>query len=77
MKPQTEIHERGDGFWAGRELKNGSLGKGSHKISDEEIMTMFTRLFEEYCRTKGTDKMLMRDASGQLFVVGRVKKKDE
>jgi len=69
---KIELYRRADGFWAARELKDGSLSADAHKVSAEEIMTMFTEFFCDYCAETGQSKLLMQDASGGLFVTMRV-----
>lgn len=72
MKKEIELFRRDDGFYAARELKDGSLSADMHKITAEEIMTMFTEFFGDYCRESGQTKLLMQDAKGRLFVTMRV-----
>ena len=71
-KKEIELYRRDDGFYAGRELKNGGLSADAHKVTGEEIMTMFTEFFVDYCNETGQSKLLMQDASGGLFVTMRV-----
>ena len=72
MKKGIEMYRREDGFYAARELKNGSLSADAHKVTGEEIMTMFTEFFGDYCRESGETKLLMQDAQGRLFVTMQV-----
>ena len=76
-KKKIEMYRRDDGFYAARELKNGELSADAHKVTAEEIMTMFTEFFGDYCRETGQSKLLMQDAKGQLFVTMRVPKQTE
>ena len=69
---EIELFRTEDGFYAARELKGGSLSADKHKISGEEIMTMFTEFFCDYCVETGQTKLLMQDAQGGLFVTMRV-----
>jgi hypothetical protein len=69
---EIELYRRDDGFWAGREKKDGSLSADAHKVSAEEIMTMFTEFFGDYCQETGQQKLLMQDAEGRLFVTMRL-----
>ena len=62
-----EIFAREDGFYAGRMLKSGKLGKGAYRITDEDIMTMFSTLAKYHMDTTGEQKMLMRDAGGRVY----------
>ena len=75
MKKEIELYRRKDGFYAARELKGGGLSADAHKVTAEEIMTMFTEYFTDYCRETGESKLLMQDASGGLFVTMRVEPK--
>jgi len=72
MKKEIELYRRDDGFYAGRQLKDGSLSADAHKVTGEEIMTMFTEFFGDYCRETGQTKLLMQDAEGRMFVTMRV-----
>ena len=72
---EIELFRTEDGFYAARELKGGSLSADKHKISGEEIMTMFTEFFVDYCKESGQTKLLMQDGDGQLFVTMRVETK--
>ena len=76
-KKMIEMYRRDDGFYAARELKNGELSADAHKVTGEEIMTMFTEFFGDYCRETGQTKLLMQDAKGQLFVTMRVPTKKD
>jgi hypothetical protein len=69
---KIDIYQKEDGFWVGRELKNGQMAAGSYHITGEDIMTMFTTLFMDFCNEQKQDKLLMQDASGQLFVTAKV-----
>ena len=65
---EIELYRRDDGFYAGRELKGGSLSADAHKVTAEEIMTMFTEFFQDYCKETGESKLIMQDGDGKLFV---------
>ena len=67
MEKQIEIFAHEDGFYAGVMLKNGQLGKGAYRITDEDIMTMFSTLCKYHRDTTGEPKMLMRDAEGRIY----------
>ena len=73
---KIELYREKDGFYAGRKLKDGSLSADAHKISAEEIMTMFTEFFSDCCKETGQDKLLMQAGDGQLFVTMKVPAKD-
>lgn len=72
MKKTIELFRREDGFYAGRELKGGKLSADAHKVTAEEIMTMFTEFFTDCCNASGEDKLVMKDGDGQLFVTMKV-----
>ena len=67
MEKQIEIFAHEDGFYAGVMLKNGKLAKGAYRITDEDIMTMFSTLCKYHRDTTGDPKMLMRDAEGRIY----------
>ena len=67
MAQTIEIFAHEDGFYAGVMLKNGQLGKGAYRITDEDIMTMFSTLCKYHLDTTGEPKMLMRDAEGRIY----------
>lgn len=67
MEKQIEIFAHEDGFYAGVMLKKGQLGKGAYRITDEDIMTMFSTLCKYHHDTTGEPKMLMRDAEGRIY----------
>ena len=72
---EIELYRRDDGFYAARQLKDGSLSADAHKVTAEEIMTMFTEFFGDYCRETGQTKLIMQDAEGRLFATMRVQPK--
>ena len=72
---EIELYRRNDGFYAARQLKDGSLSADAHKVTAEEIMTMFTEFFGDYCRETGQTKLLMQDAEGRLFATMRIEPK--
>lgn len=76
-KKKIEMYRREDGFYAARELKNGELSADAHKVTGDEIMTMFTEFFGDYCHETGKTKLLMQDAQGRLFVTMRVPTKKD
>lgn len=73
---EIELYRRDDGFYAARQLKDGTLSADAHKVTAEEIMTMFTEFFGDYCRETGQTKLLMQDAEGRMFVTMRLQPKD-
>jgi len=69
---QLDIFQLEDGFYVGRKLKNGKLGKGAYKLTGQDIMTMFTQFFEDFCRETGKTQLAMQSGDGQLFVTAKV-----
>ena len=67
-KNDIEIYLQADGFYAGHMKKDGTLAAGAYKITGEDIMTMFTSFFLDYCKETGGQKLLMQDSAGALFV---------
>lgn len=77
---ELELFRMSDGFWAGHQTADGKRMKaGAHKITAEEIMTMFTEFFQDYCKETGESKLIMPDGEGKLFVTMQVpdKQKDK
>ena len=69
MAKELELFRMSDGFWAGHQTADGKRMKaGAHKITAEEIMTMFTEFFTDYCKETGESKLIMQDGDGKLFV---------
>lgn len=73
---QIDIFKQEDGFYVGRMLKNGRMAKGAYKLTGEDIMTMFTEFFEDYCRESGGQQLLMQAGDGTLFVTMKVPAKE-
>ena len=55
MAKELELYLEPDGFYAGYKLKNGKLGAGAHKITEDEIITMFTKTGREALIIHGQD----------------------
>ena len=72
MAQALDIFQQEDGFYVGRMCKNGKPAKGAYKLTGNDIMTMFTKFFNDYCEESGQKQMLMQDAAGQLFVAMKV-----
>ena len=80
MTKELELFRMSDGFWAGHQTADGKRMKaGAHKITAEEIMTMFTEFFTDYCKEAEESKFIMQDGNGKLFVTMQVpdKQKDK
>lgn len=59
-----------DGIYFGRALKNGSISKDARKITDEEIVQMFSEFLQNYClRTK---KPLVLERNGKPFIQAQI-----
>ena len=68
MKQELELFLEPDGFYAGRKLKNGKLGAGAHKITEEEITIMFTTLARAFMAKTGKDTMVMAGEDGKAVI---------
>ena len=59
-----------DGIYFGRALKNGSISKDSRKITNEEIIQIFSEFLQDYClRTK---KPLILERNGKPFIHAQI-----
>ena len=68
MTQETELYLEDDGFYAGRRLKDGSLGKGAHKITEDEIISMFAVLARTFSAKTGQDTMVMQGDDGRAII---------
>ena len=59
-----------DGFYLGRALKNGSISKDARKVSNEEIIQMFSELLQDYCLTH--KKPLVLERNGKPFIQAQI-----
>lgn len=50
-----------DGIYFGRALKNGSLSKDARKVTNEEIVNMFSEFLQGYCLTHNKPLELMKN----------------
>jgi len=57
-----------NGFFAGRMLQNGTLALGSHKITEEEIFTMFSALMRTFCKKTGQDTLALPAGDGRAII---------
>ena len=73
MTKDIELFLQPDGFWCGRQLKSGKMAKHSHRITEEEIATMFTAFMNSFCQETGQDRILLKDASGQSVLAVKLK----
>jgi hypothetical protein len=59
-----------DGIYFGRALKNGSISKDARKITNEEIVQIFSEFLQDYClRTK---KPLILERNGKPFIHAQI-----
>jgi len=68
-----ELYLEHDGFYAGRRLKSGKLGKGAHKLTEEEIFTMFTTLVRTFVAKTGQDTLVVQGEDGKAVVAKLVR----
>ena len=55
-----------DGIYFGRPLKNGSISKDSRKITDSEIINIFSEFLQGYCLKY--KKPLILERNGKPFI---------
>ena len=59
-----------DGIYLGRALKNGSISKDARKVTNEEIIYLFSELLQDYClRNK---KPLVLEKNGRPFIQAQI-----
>ena len=59
-----------DGIYFGRALKNGNISKDARKVSNEEIIQMFSDFLQDYClRYK---KPLVLERNGKPFIQAQI-----
>lgn len=59
-----------DGIYFGRALKNGSVSKSARKITNEEIIYMFSELLQDYCLRN--NKPLVLEKNGKPFIQAQI-----
>ena len=59
-----------DGIYFGRALKNGSVSKDARKVSNEEIIEMFSGLLQDYCLNY--KKPLVLERNGKPFIQAQI-----
>ena len=59
-----------DGIYFGRPLKNGSISKDARKITDEEIVHMFSEFLQDYCLRYR--KPLVLERNGKPFIQAQI-----
>ena len=73
MQKELELYLEKDGFYAGRKLKSGKLGAGAHKLTEEEIFTMFTTLVRTFAAKTGKDTLVIQGGDGKAVVAKLVR----
>ena len=68
MANEIKIVLTQQGFFAGQVLPNGTLKLGAHKISEEEIFTMYGALMRTYCRKTGQESLVLPGSDGKIIV---------
>lgn len=59
-----------DGIYFGRALKNGSISKDARKITNEEIIYLFSELLQDYCLRN--NKPLVLEKNGKPFIQAQI-----
>lgn len=68
MANEIKIVLTQQGFFAGRVTPKGTISLGAHKISEEEIFTMYGALMRTYCRKTGQDSLVLPGNDGKIIV---------
>lgn len=68
MTQELELYLEKDGFYAGRKLKSGKLGAGAHKLTEDEIFTMFTTLVRAFVAKTGKDTLVIGGDDGKAVI---------
>ena len=70
MLQDYEFLQCEDGIYFARPLKNGSISKDARKITNEEIVYLFSELLQDYClRYK---KPLVLERNGKPFIQAQI-----
>lgn len=72
-KQEKGLYMTNEGFFLGRKLKNGNLSKDSRRITEEEIMKMFSYFFSAYCVKNNTSTLFMDGGDGYAIAVKEIK----
>jgi len=59
-----------DGIYFGRALKSGSISKDARKITNEEIIYLFSELLQDYCLRN--NKPLVLEKNGRPFIQAQI-----
>ena len=60
MAKELELYLEKDGFYAGLKTKSGKLSVGAHKVTEDEIFTMFTTLVRTFAAKTGQDTLVIQ-----------------
>lgn len=69
MTKEIELYLEKDGFYAGTKTKSGKLGKGAHKLTEDEIFTMATTLVRAFVAKTGQDTLAIQGDDGKAVIV--------
>ena len=59
-----------DGIYFGKALKNGSISKDARKITNEEIIHLFSEFLQAYCLIN--KKPLILEKNGKPFIQAQI-----
>jgi hypothetical protein len=59
-----------DGIYFARALKNGSISKDARKVTNEEIIYMFSEILQDYCLRN--NKPLVLEKNGKPFIQAQI-----
>ena len=59
-----------DGIYFGRALKNGSISKDARKITEGEIIHLFSEFLQDYCLK--AKKPLVLERNGKPFIQAQI-----
>ena len=68
MAKEIELYLEPDGFYAGKKNKDGKLAKGAHKLTEDEIFTMFTTLVRTFAAKTGQDTLVIHGNDGKAVI---------
>ena len=73
MEQNVGIYLKKDGFYAGRKLANGTLQLGAHKITEDEIISMFSVILRTYQAKTGNDTLVVQGTDQKAMIAKLVK----
>lgn len=59
-----------DGIYFGRALKNGSISKDARRVTDTEIVQLFSEFLQDYCLRN--QKALVLERDGKPFIEAHI-----